>query len=487
MNLTRQQKQKHVKKVAIAAAVALFQVQSCSSSGATAGLAKLLRDKRIKKGRNPTTSRAHPKWSEVTDDLSDDEFRRIFRMPRGVFQEVCDKVKDRVGERQFKSESYIKELEDAGYKPALMAKAKGGLLSGETKIGVTLRFLAGSSYLDNRLSFKVKFSTHYHLYRDVCRDWLDDDSIFPFILTDMLQNNDIEGLKSLSHRFSMRASDGHFRGCFGAMDGIALKISCPKSTDGVTNPGDYFCQKGFYALNMQAILDPHKRFLWLSSGHIGSCPDARAFPETYLYQLLLAKAQMLIDNGLFLVGDSGYFLRSFLMVPFDRPASKSPRDNFNYFLSNSRIVSECAFGEFILRWGIFWRPLKVKMANQPAVINACARLHNLIVTRRDGLDDPDVFSPASPSASNEEMRFFADSFATTSSEGFSGSEEAAFPLVTDNGESAGAGRPTLEESELREIGVRMREHVCQELHDNGLVRKSKGEPVMNEFGHVYYK
>jgi len=61
----------------------------------------------------------------------------------------------------FVPKSHVKELEESGDKVALMAMKKGGLISGEAKLGIALRLLTGGSYLANRLSFKVKFSSQY--------------------------------------------------------------------------------------------------------------------------------------------------------------------------------------------------------------------------------------------------------------------------------------------------------------------------------------
>jgi hypothetical protein len=109
------------------------------------------------------------------------------------------------------------------------------------------------------------------------------------------------------------------------MDGIALKIGCPQlEQDGVANPGDYFCWKGFHALNMQAILDPHKRFLWLSSGHIGSCPDSRAFPETSMYHLLLANIDFLTENGIFMLVNLDTFFDLFLWHHLRKQRARQP-------------------------------------------------------------------------------------------------------------------------------------------------------------------
>ena len=46
-------------------------------------------------------------------------------------------------------------------------------------------------------------------------------------------------------------------GCIGALDGWLVKIKSPKFSE-VLNPGKYFSRKGFFALNVQAIVDKKK-------------------------------------------------------------------------------------------------------------------------------------------------------------------------------------------------------------------------------------
>jgi hypothetical protein len=143
------------------------------------------------------------------------------------------------------------------------------------------------------------------------------------------------------------ASDGVFRGCIGALDGLAVKMKCPTLSDLIPDPGNYFCRKGFYALNVQAICDKLRRFIWVSTGHKGSTHDSLAFDGTHLNKVLAEMADKLLSKGLFFVGDSAFPLLSYLLVPYDSPDSMSPEDAFNYWLSNSRIQIECAFGKYM--------------------------------------------------------------------------------------------------------------------------------------------
>jgi hemin uptake protein HemP len=42
---------------------------------------------------------------------------------------------------------------------------------------------------------------------------------------------------------------------------------------------------------------------------------------------------------------------------------------------------ECAFGIWKGKWGVLWRPLRVKQCNIPKLVEVTARLHNLCINR----------------------------------------------------------------------------------------------------------
>ena len=63
----------------------------------------------------------------------------------------------------------------------------------------------------------------------------------------------------------------------------------------------------------------------------------------------MSKAEWLAQKEIFIIGDSAYAIDSFIVPPYDLTKSKTPEDDFNYFLSSARITVECAFGEIDLR------------------------------------------------------------------------------------------------------------------------------------------
>ena len=116
---------------------------------------------------------------------------------------------------------------------------------------------------------------------------------------------------------------------------------------------------------------------------MGSSHDSPVFHESTLGNHFETNADNFEQNGMFLVGDSAYSLRSYLMTPYDNPGVRTNKDNFNFFLSRCRIYVECCFGEIDRRWGIFWKPLVGKLKNHKHTIDACLRLHNFILDHRE--------------------------------------------------------------------------------------------------------
>ena len=52
---------------------------------------------------------------------------------------------------------------------------------------------------------------------------------------------------------------------------------------------------------------------------------------------------------------------------------------FNNLLSSQRITIERAFGMFIRKWGILWKPLEFKLQTNVLIVTVCAKLHNVSI------------------------------------------------------------------------------------------------------------
>ena len=98
-----------------------------------------------------------------------------------------------------------------------------------------------------------------------------------------------------------------------------------------------------------------------------SCADGRLFPDEF-----------------YLLGDSGYALHTWLMVPYPERIGMTDQEVlFNFKHSGSRMIVECAFGRLKGRWRVLNDTQICSPEFAAKVSLACAILHNLCNSRAD--------------------------------------------------------------------------------------------------------
>jgi hypothetical protein len=347
----------------------------------------------------------------------------------------------------------------------------GGYICGEVKLAITLRMLAGGSYLDLGLIFGTGFSYPYAIFRQVILEWICDDKLVNISGIDYCKDED--RMNAVARDFA-DGSNHVFSGCIGALDGWIVKIHKPRKSDGVLNPKSFYSRKGFYGLSVQAIVDKKKRVLFRSIESRGAEHDSTAFKRTGLYQWLIDDNWCeLRRRGYYFIGDSAYSLRSFLLPPYDNAMHGTAEDNFNFFHSSSRIVVECAFGEIDLRWGILWRPLHFSLDMNCKVIDACMRLHNFIVDYRERylcvLEstalDRDVFD-------DDCRRYLATHLEQHEDGVYDGGVYGGEQDIRrdENFNQLRGGRPKYDEANSEVVGRRWRENIRDEISRHELIR-----------------
>ena len=134
-----------------------------------------------------------------------------------------------VGESEFKSEEYLRLLR-GGYInsnfqiPNIMKaheQTTGGFISGEMKLALTLRLLAGRSYLDLVLIFKIGQDYAYYICHHVIENWICNDRVIKINGLDYVANT--EAMKAVALEFSC-AYGGLINGCIGGIYGWVVKI-----------------------------------------------------------------------------------------------------------------------------------------------------------------------------------------------------------------------------------------------------------------------
>ena len=416
-------------------------------------------------------------WPEFEGRLSDRQFRHMFRMSRDCFKHMCHRIESSIGEEKFKSEAFLELVKSEGRSTMrgqiydIHKKYYGGLICGEIKLALTIRLMAGGSYLDLTALYVCGYTYVYQIFHYVNKNWICSDD---FVRIDFYNNlTDENEMKKVSMAFANGTSMGLLYECIGAIDGWLVKIFCPNKTrDSVENPGGFFSRNGFFVLNVQVIVDKYKRVLWYSSNCKGGQHDSTAFKSTALYASLVERCAELLEKGWYIVGDSAYTLRTFLITPFDGTEHGRKEDNFNYFQSSCRIYVECAFGEIDNRWGIFWRPLKFSLDNNIQTIEVAFRLHNFIVNY--DLDNGIRETVATDLFEEDGLEFLSANPHET---------VGAFGDNTNEERILGRGRINNDEKELCLEGVDFWDKLCARFDNKRMARPSRIW-YRNQFNHT---
>jgi hypothetical protein len=102
----------------------------------------------------------------------------MFRMSKQCFNSLCSNIEALVGEDVFKSERYLQMVEAEGYSSErgrifqLHKNYLGAFICGEIKLAITLRLLAGGSYLDLAALYVCGFTYVYEFFYDVLGAWI---------------------------------------------------------------------------------------------------------------------------------------------------------------------------------------------------------------------------------------------------------------------------------------------------------------------------
>ena len=140
-------------------------------------------------------------------------------MPRDSFDVLCELKAG--GKEKFKSESWLAEQALPSMNAAM--EAVGGFVSGQMKVALMLWILAGANYLDLLNQYNVSTASVYKFFHEAVK-WIIE--MFQFPLEEWLLQENWEALNHISNLFAAASGDA-FKGCIGALDGLAIKMKCP--------------------------------------------------------------------------------------------------------------------------------------------------------------------------------------------------------------------------------------------------------------------
>ncbi|XP_071963309.1 putative nuclease HARBI1 [Antedon mediterranea] len=158
-----------------------------------------------------------------------------------------------------------------------------------------------------------------------------------------------------------------FPNVIGAVDGTHVRIQAPTVDEFV-----YVNRKGYHSLNIQVVCDANMRFTNCVVRWPGSTHDSRIFRESGL--------GVAFENGEmpegYLLGDSGYALRPFLLTPFINPITREER-RYNNVHSITRSIVERTIGAWKRRFRCMHEENRMQPHRTCAVVAATMVLHNM--------------------------------------------------------------------------------------------------------------
>lgn len=140
----------------------------------------------------------------------------------------------------------------------------------------------------------------------------------------------------------------------------------------------------------QIVVDSSSRILSIVAGYNGSKPNSCILKSSSLYKdiegkcLLNSQPTDVNDVSIpqYLVGDGGYPLLPWLLVPFVNPLNDSSKENFNSVIRLMRVPVLRTIAS-LKNWGVLSRGVDAEFKTAVAYVGACSILHNALLLRED--------------------------------------------------------------------------------------------------------
>lgn len=187
-----------------------------------------------------------------------------------------------------------------------------------------------------------------------------------------------------------------FPNCCGAVDVTHITISLPASEH---SSNVWLDHKNNHSMVLQAIVDPDMKFRDIVTGWPGKMEDSVIFKNSNFNKLCdkgerLNGKKLKLSEGSeireYIVGDSGYPLLPYLVVPYEEKelSNSETKAKFNRLHLTTRMVAQRALTRLKEMWriihGIMWRPDKHRL---PRIILVCCLLHNIVIDMQDEVVD----------------------------------------------------------------------------------------------------
>jgi hypothetical protein len=304
-------------------------------------------------------NRSNEWWERVkSPDYPEEEFKRAFRMSRATFDMICEELESVVTKKDTMLRSAIPVRQR-------VAVCIWRLATGEPLREVSKRFGLG-------------ISTCHKLVLEVC------SAIRTLLMPKFLQWPDENRMGQIKREFELLSG---IPSVGGSMYTTHIPIIAPKA-----NMGAYFNkrhternQKTSYSITVQGVVDPKGVFTDICIGWPGSMTDHQILEKSALFQR--ANGGALKD--VWVVGNSGYSLMDWVLVPYARQHLTWTQHALNEKVEELQRIAKESFMRLKARWSCLQRRTEMKLQDLPVVLGACCVLHNICEMRNEGLS-PDL-------------------------------------------------------------------------------------------------
>ncbi|XP_050023121.1 putative nuclease HARBI1 [Dermacentor andersoni] len=295
---------------------------------------------------------------DAFEELTEEEFRQYFRLSKRTVRSLCDELDPIIG----------------------CQRASG--LSTERKVLCALRFFATGSFqrsLGREEHIGMAQSAVSNTIHEVTEAIISVSArrkLVDFSLTPAAKD---EAKAAFARR-------GAIPGVLACVDGTLIAVMKPEGL-GPADTASFMSRKGYYALNVMVVCNAELRILVVDPRFPGSCHDS------WVWQLnpLRARLAAQLQPGEYLLGDSGYPLEPWLLVPV--PGSHAGTTSESHYnrehASMHNVVERCIrLLKSKFRCLRHFRTLLYSPDRAARIIYACVALHNIALDAGDWtLDD----------------------------------------------------------------------------------------------------
>jgi hypothetical protein len=295
-------------------------------------------------------------WWELVNSpgFPEDEFKKAFRMSRATFDMICE------------------ELESVVTKKDTMLRLA---IPVRQRVAVCIwRLATGEALREVSKRFGLGISTCHKLILEVC------SAIRGVLMPKFLLWPDDNKMGEINRDFEVLSGIPNVGG---TMYTTHIPIIAPK-----VSVAAYFNkrhternQKTSYSITVQGVVDPRGVFTDVCIGWPGSMTDDQVLEKSALFQ----RANKGDLKDVWIVGNSGYPLMDWILVPYAHPNLTWTQHAFNERIDVVQRVAKESFMRLKARWSCLQRRTEMKLQDLPIVLGACCVLHNICEIRNEGL------------------------------------------------------------------------------------------------------